>query len=697
MERLAHGRRARSWVFLVLGFSAQLAQVVYLRELFATFRGTELAVGIVLAAWLLWTAAGSATAGRVKHPARSFALAAAALALLIPATLLPLRAIRGWLPVPTGAAPSVGWLALVAFTTLLPVCVLGGAQFVFAARLSRRPARVYALECFGAAAAGVLLTWLLLPFVEALSILVVVSAACLAAALWWVRLHLVAVVFLVLGLLVAPDLDLALRRLFWRQFHAEFELVEARTSAYGSLAVVRYGDQHTLYRDGHPVATAPRAGEAAPDTQLVMLQHPQPERVLMVGGALTGSLREVLRHPVRRVDLIELDPVATELGRRHLGADDLLDPRVSTLHRDGRAFLATTQETYDVIFVQAPDPVTLRANRFYTVEFFRAARRALADGGVFALGHPVAPGKIWSPALLAKLRAVRAALDAVFPRVLVAPGATVLFLAGRDVTLEEEPLLERMAQRLEEPAAIVLRTDVHAVRTLASQMRTGRPFDPLEVESGPAVAADPNRDARPEATFHAVVGIAEVEGDASASLLRFLGRVPWWCLLLPLAALALRRKSLPVAGLGLGAFAMTAQICLLMEFQSLRGYLFEAIGALFACFMAGAGLGSLLAARWRRNWIVVLGLLVGVAVALGPALGVALIAAAIFATGLVSGAGFGLACAGRRGGAGALYAGDVLGACAGALLVPLWLLPVSGTIPTAVVAVAALLVYRIVV
>jgi spermidine synthase len=738
--------RASAWIFFAVGFGAQLAQVVYMRELFSTFQGTEFAVAIVLAAWLLWTAAGSAIAGALKgklgRPDRPFVITVFALSLLVPATLVALRTLRGWLPVPVGEIPSPGWLALASLLTLLPVCALSGSMFVFGAAISRAPARVYALECFGAAVAGALLTWILLPWIDPAMILILASGVLAGSGCRMLRRPAIwgaAVAAAWLGLMIAsPWIDHGLQLLYWRQSHPDFDLVETRTSRYGSLAIVHYREQHTLYCDGHPVASFPDRGEGAPAAHLVMLQHPKPKRVLMVGGGLNGTLKEVLRHPVERVDYVELDPATLEISKPFLAEKDrsvLDEKRVEVFHRDGRAFVASADGPYDLIFVQAPDPTTLSGNRFYTEEFFRSAERVLADDGVFALGHPLTHGRGWSPSIVRKLRMIRSALANVFSKVRTTPGSTVLFLAGKNVTLEEDTLINRMMSRLEEPVMIFGMTDVDDVLKIETEIATGRPFDPLSESAVESVPCEPNRDGRPEAAYRAMVGALEISGDKSFRTLEAISSIPWWILLLISAAVGapairfvrgrstrLRTTGLTVVTAGLGLFAMLAEVCLLMEFQAMFGYLYEAIGMLFACFMAGAGFGSLLGpslhsppGALRRTsahlesradrpklkqpewplWGALIGIGICAAIAfvpmLGAFLGTVVIGLSILATGFVTGAGFALACA-RSESSGALYAGDVMGACLGAVVVPLWLLPLAGSVPTALTAVAVFVV-----
>ena len=55
------------FAFTLLGFAATIGQILVLRELLTVFSGTELAVAIVLAAWLFWTALGGLLGGKLSE------------------------------------------------------------------------------------------------------------------------------------------------------------------------------------------------------------------------------------------------------------------------------------------------------------------------------------------------------------------------------------------------------------------------------------------------------------------------------------------------------------------------------------------------------------------------------------------------------------------------------------------------------
>ena len=107
--------------------------------------------------------------------------------------------------------------------------------------------------------------------------------------------------------------------------------------------------------------------------------------VLIVGGGDGGVAREVLRHhSVERVVLVEIDAAVVEVARTELpkvSAGAFTDPRLELVVADGAAFLAEASECFDLILVDAPDPVGPGAALFAEAFHAEAARR-LAPGGI---------------------------------------------------------------------------------------------------------------------------------------------------------------------------------------------------------------------------------------------------------------------------------------------------------------------------
>ncbi|MFQ5953749.1 MAG: polyamine aminopropyltransferase [Kiloniellales bacterium] len=114
--------------------------------------------------------------------------------------------------------------------------------------------------------------------------------------------------------------------------------------------------------------------------------HGAVREVLVVGGGDGGMLEEVLKHPVARATLVEIDPAVIELARRYLssicgGAFD--DPRAEVVVADATRYVAETERRFDVIIVDSTDPVGPGAALF-EAPFYAGCKRCLRPGGVLA-------------------------------------------------------------------------------------------------------------------------------------------------------------------------------------------------------------------------------------------------------------------------------------------------------------------------
>lgn len=116
-----------------------------------------------------------------------------------------------------------------------------------------------------------------------------------------------------------------------------------------------------------------------------LLTHPNPERVLVIGGGDGGTAREALRHPsVKKVDMVEIDRAVIEASRRHLPeiSSALNHPRLNLAVGDGIAWVAERREEYDVILVDSSDP-SGPAEGLFNRAFYQNVHRALKPGGLF--------------------------------------------------------------------------------------------------------------------------------------------------------------------------------------------------------------------------------------------------------------------------------------------------------------------------
>jgi spermidine synthase len=111
--------------------------------------------------------------------------------------------------------------------------------------------------------------------------------------------------------------------------------------------------------------------------------HPDPGNVLVVGGGDGGTVREVIKHPVRNVFLCEIDNEVIRLSKELLPglSAGLGDPRVHIINEDGARFIKKHKSTYDVIIVDSTDPFG-PGEVLFREEFYRDLYSALTDDGI---------------------------------------------------------------------------------------------------------------------------------------------------------------------------------------------------------------------------------------------------------------------------------------------------------------------------
>ena len=117
----------------------------------------------------------------------------------------------------------------------------------------------------------------------------------------------------------------------------------------------------------------------------VLFTHPNPKRVLIIGGGDCGTLREVLRHAgVERVDQVDIDEGVTRASEKFFPelCESNRDPRAGLHFADGLKWVKEAEPgSYDVIIVDSTDPIG-PAEGLFGVAFYRDCLQALGKEGI---------------------------------------------------------------------------------------------------------------------------------------------------------------------------------------------------------------------------------------------------------------------------------------------------------------------------
>jgi len=123
-----------------------------------------------------------------------------------------------------------------------------------------------------------------------------------------------------------------------------------------------------------------------------LLLHPHPQTYLIVGAGSGNDAAAGLRHGVRSITAVEIDPAIIALGRQHHPERPYASPVVQLVNDDARSFFATCKERYDVISFGLLDSHTATAmtnarldHYVYTRESIAHAKSLLRPGGVMVL------------------------------------------------------------------------------------------------------------------------------------------------------------------------------------------------------------------------------------------------------------------------------------------------------------------------
>ena len=728
-------------VLLVGGLGGIIAQTVLLRELLILFSGNELSIGIIIGSWVIWEAIGSFLGGKGnrRDPLHLLMLSIILFSISFPVSVYLARTFKTI----AGISPGLGIGLLPTFFSsvviLLPTGFLHGFFFTVACSAynemtdegASSTGKVYFYEMLGTIIGGILVNYLLIVYCNSFQIAIgtalagAVACGALACSRGPLRRPIAAI--LSAALIVASLISLTggmtdeIGKAALKSQWPGQNVVYYGNSVYQNIVVVQSEKQYTFFSDGIPAITAP-----VPDIAFVeefvnfpLLTHPSPENVLILGGGAGGVINEVLKYPsVKDIDYVEIDPLMLTVVKRFstpLTENELNNPLVHLFYRDGRTFLKEARNRYDAILLGLPPPYTLRANRFFTREFFETVKIKLKENGIFAL---TLTGSLayYSKELKELNVSILRTLESVFPRIYVVPGDLNLFMAskGSDTTLLS-------------PALLYSRLECRGIKTnLITFSHLSYRLDEQRRKWFFAAIGDTeasiNKDLSPKGLFYHLTYLNLLFSPYLKPIFDFMGRISPSMSIAVMAALFLslfflqRRRgntNIIYAIATTGFTAIILELALLFSFQIFYGYIFREIGILITVFMAGMAVGSLAIVIRLRRIRKALALFIGIeaitvlfclvlfllflflrpAGDLSPFSVRLIFFFLLFVSGLLTGFEFPLANSIYRAGsvgstAGILYSADLFGAWLGGIVGGIVLLPVLGLSGTCIVLIA---------
>ncbi len=169
----------------------------------------------------------------------------------------------------------------------------------------------------------------------------------------------------------------------------QHQIIYAETTPYQRLVVTNYKQRTRFYINGalqfdsideyryHESLVHPAMQKAA--------SH---ENILILGGGDGLTAREVLKYnTVKKITLVDLDPAVTQLFKNNnqlskLNKGALSDSRLTIKNQDAWKYLEHSDQLFDVVIIDLPDPSNLNLSRLYSKTFYSLLLHHLSRAGI---------------------------------------------------------------------------------------------------------------------------------------------------------------------------------------------------------------------------------------------------------------------------------------------------------------------------
>jgi spermidine synthase len=288
----------------------------------------------------------------------------------------------------------------------------------------------------------------------------------------------------------APSLaDKSRQELFDFLKRGQGDTIFYKEGVTATVAVQRQAGGRVLKVNGKPEAST--AGDMP--TQILigalpLLVREHTDDVLLIGLGSGVTLGSVEQFPVKRVTCVELEPAVIEASRHFQDVNNtpLNDPRLRLISNDGRNYIYTTDEKFDVIVSEPSNPWVTGVANLFTLEYFKKGAERLKDDGLFSQWlqiYEMSPEDV---------RTLIATFRAAFPQVYLFRGAEgdLMLLGSKN---ERRLDLSILKSHLENPtiAAELERINTSSAADLISRFYLG-PADVTKLSAGAKLNTDDN-------------------------------------------------------------------------------------------------------------------------------------------------------------------------------------------------------------
>jgi len=120
---------------------------------------------------------------------------------------------------------------------------------------------------------------------------------------------------------------------------------------------------------------------------LPLFYHDNPKKILIIGGGDGGILEEVLKHPVEKVCMVEIDEKVIDISKKFLPSiskNAFNNKKAAIIIGDGKEYIKNTNDFFDVIILDLSDPCG-PAEDLISLDFYKDVKKVLNNEGIIAI------------------------------------------------------------------------------------------------------------------------------------------------------------------------------------------------------------------------------------------------------------------------------------------------------------------------
>ncbi|GAB1348921.1 polyamine aminopropyltransferase [Ignavibacteriales bacterium] len=167
-------------------------------------------------------------------------------------------------------------------------------------------------------------------------------------------------------------------------------IVYEEQTKYQKIVITKWKEYHWLYLNNSvQFSTYDEPLYHEPLVHIPLQLAGRKSRILILGGGDGCAAREALKYQeVEEVLLVDIDKAITDLAQKNeilldINKGSLNNKKVKVINTDAFSFLDGSNELFDVIIADFPDPRNSDISRLYSKEFYSIVKKHLSKDGVF--------------------------------------------------------------------------------------------------------------------------------------------------------------------------------------------------------------------------------------------------------------------------------------------------------------------------